>query len=73
MSTENNKDNYKTEVLSQDAVISRFLVVYDKELEQNVYMETVWTNFELAERWTVISEHNSKEEARLSCVNLNGL
>ncbi len=57
----------------QNAVISRFLVAYDKELEQNIYMETVWTDAELSDRWNVISEHPTKEDARLSCVNLNGL
>ena len=59
--------------LSQNAVISRFLVAYDKELEQNIYMETVWTDAELSDRWNVSSEHPTKEDARVSCVNLNGL
>ena len=54
-------------------VISRFLVVYDKRDETFGYMETAWTDEQLYFRWDVISEHKTKDEARIACYGKNGL
>lgn len=46
---------------------NRYVVVFDKTDEKNpyAYMETAWTNDELKFRWDVLSEHSTKEEARV--------
>ena len=54
-------------------VISRFLVVYDKRDETFGYMETAWTDEQLYFRWDVLSEHKTKDEARIACYGKNGL
>ncbi len=48
---------------------NRFLVVFDKVENKQSYVETAWTNEELSFRWDVISEHNTKEEAKTACNN----
>jgi len=47
-------------------VVTRFLVVHDNQKGEKGYMETVWTDEELSFRWSVISEHKNKDEARIS-------
>ena len=46
---------------------SRFLIVHDKSDEKYPYgyMETKWTDDELKPKWEVLSEHKTKEEARI--------
>ena len=66
-----NTTNVGNEVLAD--VISRFLVVYDRQDNKKSYMETVWTDEELSFRWDILSEHKTKEEARIACVGKNGL
>jgi len=72
MSTENVSNEEKGNGVLAD-VISRFLVVYDKRDETFGYMETAWTDEELYFRWDVISEHKTKDEARVACDSKNGL
>ena len=72
MNTENVSNEEKGNGVLAD-VISRFLVVYDKRDETFGYMETAWTDEELYFRWDVISEHKTKDEARVACDSKNGL
>lgn len=72
MSTENVSNEEKGNGVLAD-VISRFLVVYDKRDETFGYMETAWTDEELFFIWDVISEHKTKDEARIACIGKNGL
>ena len=74
MTIENtNIDEPQNQPLFIADVISRFLVVYDKRDETFGYMETVWTDELLYFRWDVISEHKTKDEARIACDGKNSL
>jgi hypothetical protein len=46
---------------------NRYVVIFDKTDEKYPYafMETAWTDDELKFRWDVLSEHSTKEEARI--------
>ena len=51
---------------------SRFLVVRDKTDGQTGYMETVWTDEDLSFKWTILSEHKTKDEAHLAHLEMKG-
>jgi len=51
----------------QSETKNRYIVVFDKTDKKYPYgyMETACTNDELKFRWDVLSEHSTKEEARI--------
>ncbi len=55
----------------QEGAKSRFLVICGIKDGIHNYMETPWSNEDLSEWFTVVSEHKTAEEARLACKKIN--
>lgn len=59
----------------KDKTITRFLVVWEEKSQRYLHMETVWTDDEIENvgRWRVVSDHKTKDDARIECDRLNGV